>query len=179
PDGRYTESGTATVAGGILIMRERRPNRAPRFDYSSRGAYFITTNVKHRAEWFGRMQGGRMVLNADGLIAHRCWMEIPEHFPGVRVDAFVVMPDHVNGIIIIDDAPFPGDGRPNHAIIPVVVGSYKSAVSKLIHRFGSPSFQWQRSYHDTVIRDHHALRGVRRYIGENSVRRGGDRMVNV
>ena len=104
-DGRNTESGTATVAGGILMMRERRPNRAPRFDYSSRGAYFITTNVKHRAEWFGRLRDGRMVLNADGLIAHRCWMEIPEHFPGVRVDAFVVMPDHVHGILVIDDVP--------------------------------------------------------------------------
>ncbi|MCU0845882.1 MAG: transposase, partial [Spirochaetes bacterium] len=106
-------------------------------------------NVKHRAEWFGRVREGFMVLNADGLIAHRCWAEIPEHFPGVKVDAFVVMPDHVHGIIIIDDASFPGDGQPNHAIIPVVVGSYKSAVSKLIHRFGSPSFQWQRSYHHT------------------------------
>ncbi len=152
----------------------------PRFDYSSRGAYFLTTNVKHRAEWFGRLRDGRMVLNADGLIAHRCWMEIPEHFPGVRVDAFVVMPDHVHGIIVIDDAPFVGarhawplQKAPNHAIIPVVVGSYKSAVSKLIHRFGSPSFQWQRSYHDTVIRDHHALHWIRRYIGENPVRRGG------
>ena len=75
PDGRYTESGTATVAGGILIMPERRPNRMPRFDYSSRGACFLTTNVKHRAECFGRLRDGRMVLNADGLIAHRCWME--------------------------------------------------------------------------------------------------------
>ena len=146
-------------------MRERKPNRMPRFDYSSRGAYFLTMNVKHRAEWFGRVRDGCMVLNADGLIAHRCWAEIPEHFPVVKVDAFVVMPDHVHGIIIIDDAPVVGDGRaylvgarhawplpkaPNHAIIPVVVGSYKSAVSKLVHRFGSASFQWQRSYRDTI-----------------------------
>ena len=181
-------------------MRERKPNRMSRFDYSSRGAYFITMNVKHRAEWFGRVFEGCMVLNADGLIAHRCWAEIPEHFPGVKVDAFVVMPDHVHGIIIIDDAPFPGDGRDflvgarhawplpkispgpyysahNHAIIPVAVGSYKSAVSKSVHRFGSASFQWQRSYHDTVIRDHHALHGIRRYIRENAARWGGEAAV--
>jgi hypothetical protein len=71
----------------------------------------ITTNVKHRAEWLGRVRDDRMVLNADGLIAHRCWMDIPEHFPGVKVDAFLVMPDHVHGLIIIDDASFPGNGR--------------------------------------------------------------------
>jgi len=186
-DGRNTESGTATVAGGILIMHERRPNRAPRFDYSSRGAYFITTNVKHRAEWFGRLRDGRMVLNADGLIAHRCWMEIPEHFPGVRIDAFVVMPDHVHGILVIDDVPSVGNAPVGDAYMrplqgndrtkmtmPKIVQQYKAAVTREINRvYGHAIFQWQRSYHDTIIRDHQALHGIRRYIGENPVRRGG------
>ncbi len=117
-------------------MRERKPNRMPRFDYSSRGAYFITMNVKHRAEWFGRVLEGCMVLNADGLIAHRCWAEIPEHFPGVKVDAFVVMPDHVHGIIIIDDVPpwgthicVPhGDMIGPKMTIPKIIQQYKAAV---------------------------------------------------
>ncbi len=180
-------------------MRERRPNRMPRFDYSSRGACFLTTNVKHRAECFGRLRDGRMVLNADGLIAHRCWMEIPEHFPGVKVDAFVVMPDHVHGILVIDDVPSVGNAvvvdasvgdaymrplqrRPQRdqadrtkMTIPKIVQQYKAAVTREINRvYGQAIFQWQRSYHDTVIRDHHALQGIRRYIGENPARRGGD-----
>jgi REP element-mobilizing transposase RayT len=160
-------------------MRERRPNRMPRFDYSSRGA-----SHHHERQTPRRMvrPPARRPHGAERRRPHRAPVldGDPGTFSGVRVDAFVVMPDHVHGIIVIDDASFVGarhawplQKTPNHAIIPVVVGSYKSAVSKLIHRFGSPSFQWQRSYHDTIIRDHGALHWIRRYIGENPVRRGG------
>ncbi|MBN1532159.1 MAG: hypothetical protein JXA20_05815, partial [Spirochaetes bacterium] len=67
------------------------------------GAYFITVNVKDRVRLFGEVRDGTMVLNADGVVAHTFWESIPDHFPGCSIDEFVVMPDHVHGIVIIDE----------------------------------------------------------------------------
>ncbi|MBD3311050.1 MAG: transposase [Candidatus Magasanikbacteria bacterium] len=72
------------------------------WDYSSNGYYFITICVKDRKEVFGGVVNGVMVLNKVGLIAHNFWLEIPNHFCHVFLDEFVIMPDHVHGIILID-----------------------------------------------------------------------------
>ena len=71
------------------------------WDYAA-GAYFITINTAHRVQWFGQIKNGNMKLSAFGEIAARFWHDIPNHFPSVRLDAFVVMPDHIHGILVID-----------------------------------------------------------------------------
>ena len=78
--------------------------RLPGWDYAAPGAYFITICTRGRAHAFGGIKGGIMHLSAIGEIAHRFWQEIPQHFPRVTVDAFVVMPDHIHGIIILPAA---------------------------------------------------------------------------
>lgn len=76
--------------------------RAPWWNYGSNAAYFVTICTKYHIHYFGRVINDKMVLSQAGKIADRCWREIPEHFPFVKLGAYVVMPNHVHGIIIID-----------------------------------------------------------------------------
>ena len=77
-------------------------NRWQDWDYAA-GAYFITICTAGRERWLGKIENGSMHLSPVGETAARFWHEIPNHFPHVRLDAFVVMPDHVHGILVIDD----------------------------------------------------------------------------
>ena len=76
--------------------------RASWWNYDSNAAYFITICTKDRIHYFGKVVNGEMHLSAFGKIAQQCWDEIPQHFPFVILDEFVVMPNHIHGIIIID-----------------------------------------------------------------------------
>lgn len=82
---------------------DRRAVRVPGYDYTSPGAYFVTVMAHQREMLFGKIENDEMRLNAHGKIVAECWHEIPKHFPHVEVGAFVVMPNHVHGIIVITD----------------------------------------------------------------------------
>jgi len=112
------------------------------YDYSRVGAYFVTLCAVDRKCLFGEIVAGEMRLNQIGTLVASCWGEIPKHFPNVTLDEFVVMPNHLHGILLLGDA-VAGHARP----LPVIVGSFKSAVSRLA---GFPV--WQRSYWDRIIR---------------------------
>jgi putative transposase len=75
------------------------------YDYSRPGAYFVTLCVRGRECLFGKIENGDIVLNDAGEFAKMCWVAIPEHFPHVKLDEFVIMPDHVHGILIFRDFP--------------------------------------------------------------------------
>jgi len=72
-------------------------------DYSSPGAYFITTCTKNKIPYFGEITDGQIVLSGSGKIVKKYWREIPDHFGNTKLDEFVVMPDHIHGILIIDN----------------------------------------------------------------------------
>jgi REP element-mobilizing transposase RayT len=76
--------------------------RAKWWDYSQNGTYFITLNTLNRERFFGIISKGKMNLSNIGKIAQHCWEEIPNHFPFVNLGAFVIMPDHVHGILNIN-----------------------------------------------------------------------------
>ncbi len=76
--------------------------RLPNWDYGSNGMYFITICTKNREHFFGDVIDGKMQLNEIGNMAEKYWFEIPAHFPFVKLGAFVVMPNHIHGIVIID-----------------------------------------------------------------------------
>ena len=84
-------------------IHHRQSIRIANLNYSQPGAYFITVCTHQRKNLFGEIIDGNMFLNAVGLIAHDCWREIPEHFPMVAVDEFIVMPNHMHGIIVIPE----------------------------------------------------------------------------
>ncbi len=83
-------------------IHHRRSIRLREYDYSQPGAYFITICTQNRTCLFGNVVDGKMVLNDAGEFARKCWMEIPNHFPRVTLDEFVIMPNHIHGIIIIN-----------------------------------------------------------------------------
>jgi REP element-mobilizing transposase RayT len=72
------------------------------YDYASNGAYFITIVTKNRNHFFGKIVDHKMILNEIGKIAKKYWDEIPRHFPFIRLDEMVIMPNHIHGVLWID-----------------------------------------------------------------------------
>ena len=77
--------------------------RLPGYDYASAGRYFITVCTQNRVPFLGKIVQGKMQLNANGTIVEHCWFDLPNHYPNLILDAFVVMPNHFHGIMIIVD----------------------------------------------------------------------------
>jgi putative transposase len=84
-------------------QHHRRTIRLQGYDYSQVGAYFITICTHNRECLFGTITDGEMILNEYGRIVQQCWLEIPDHFPHAELDGFMVMPNHVHGIVVITD----------------------------------------------------------------------------
>jgi putative transposase len=128
------------------------------FDYSHPGAYFVTICALNRECVFGEIVEGHMEQNSTGDVAAFCWYEIPNHFENVVLDAFVVMPNHIHGVLLLTDTAAAGHARP----LPAMIGGFKSAVSR---RVGFAV--WQRSYWERVIGNENELNFIRHYIDEN------------
>ena len=88
-------------------IHHRRSIRLRGYDYTRAGAYFVTACTHARECLFGQIVGGEMCLSAFGLVADAYWQSIPDHFAGVELDAFVVMPNHIHGIVVLPDASTP------------------------------------------------------------------------
>ena len=81
-------------------VHHRRAIRLQRYDYSNKGVYFVTICTEKRVQMFGEVSDGVMHVNERGEIAQRMWDTLPERFPGVELDAFIVMPNHIHGVLI-------------------------------------------------------------------------------
>ena len=160
---------------------ERKELRLKEYDYSQPGAYFVTICTKDRLNLFGEIVNEQMHLSAAGQIARRCWDELPDHFGSIELDQFVVMPNHIHGIIIILDGPVGAThASPQREerkerkrnTLGDMVGSFKSAVTKRINEInGTPGAPfWQRGYYDHIIRDDRSLTRIREYILNNPLR---------
>ncbi len=153
-------------------IHHRRSIRLRGHDYAGRGVYFVTICVAKNRPLFGTVVNGQMVLNDAGRIAAGCWRDIPKHFPQVSLDEWVVMPDHVHGIITIHSvgvknlSPIPPrSARPcgTSRTVGSIVRGFKIGVTKLLDG-DSP---WQRNYYDIIVRDARALNNIRAYIRNN------------
>ena len=85
--------------------QNRRSIRLQGYDYSQAGAYFVTICTQNKECLFGDIANGKMVLNDAGRMAEKCWCDIPVHFPHAGLDEWVIMPNHVHGILSIVDSP--------------------------------------------------------------------------
>jgi REP element-mobilizing transposase RayT len=168
----------------MTLFREKyrvESARMPHWDYSWPGCYFVTICTKNRTSYFGRIADGSMNLSALGVHAAACWQEIPTHHPRVEIDEFIVMPNHVHGIIVITGPErLPkmrkrgqigrvqdlSEVHPKSSSLASVVGAFKSAVTNRC-RTQSPDFDWQPRFHDRVIRGKNSMQTVREYIREN------------
>lgn len=165
----------------------RRSIRLPGYDYSQEGGYFVTLCASGRACLFGGIIAGEMQLNTIGQMAEKEWKRLERRFPHIELDEFVVMPNHVHGIIFImgrgaadtgsDDssailrrAPTREQfGHPVEGSIPTIIRSYKAAVAYRYNRINGCSGNpvWQRNYYEHVLRNERDLDAVRRYIRNN------------
>lgn len=159
----------------------RKSIRLPHYDYTQAGAYFVTIVTRKRVPLFGEVLNGGVELSQYGQIARRTWEEIPRHFPNVSLDAFIVMPNHIHGIVFINEAK-PAKVGAQHAAplrgtklsvqpgsLGAMVRSYKSTVTREInlHR-GTPGGRvWQRNYYEHIIRDYPDLEEIRDYVVNN------------
>jgi REP element-mobilizing transposase RayT len=153
----------------------RHSIRLPNYDYTQPGEYFITIVTYKRDLLFGEIVNEEMRLNDFGKIADECWREIPNHFPNVELGAYVVMPNHMHGIIIIHDARgtiyrAPSQEqfqKPVAGSIPTIVRTYKAAVTRRIGCEHNITGIWQRNYYEHVIRNEIDFQNKTDYIEAN------------
>lgn len=169
----------------------RRSTRLKNYDYSTPGAYFITICTHQRECLFGEIVDGAMQLNRLGLVVAAHWKNLPKYHPRLKLDEFVVMPNHVHGIIFLAD-PFVGAGFDDHlngltnntlakpaptdAALPTqghsiseIIRGFKTfsarQINQIRHITGVPV--WQRNYYDRIIRNETSLQQIRQYIDNN------------
>ena len=181
-------------------FHHRRSIRLRDYDYSRAGAYFVTSCAFQRECLFGEVVDGEMRLNDAGRLVTTICDSLPQRYPGLEVDAFVVMPNHIHGIVVIHDpvgaiheSPIfesdmktgasrerairesPQQGR-RTMTLSKVVGYLKMNTAKGINQArdnpGVPV--WQRDYFERVIRDDRELDGIRQYIVDNPAKWGED-----
>mgnify|MGYP001201188498 FL=1 len=141
----------------------RRSIRLEGFDYSRVGAYFLTICTWQRECLLGEVRDGKTLLTEAGEIAVSHWREIPVRFPTVTLDAFVVMPNHLHGILRITQR------AENAPTLGQILRAYKSlsgiAMNRTLGRSERPV--WQRNYYERRIPSDTVLEAVRRYIQAN------------
>jgi putative transposase len=146
------------------------------WDYSSRGWYFVTICTFGKRCTLGKGVGGTIVLSRFGVIAESEMRAVSGHYPNVYVDRFVVMPNHVHSIIVIDGqhhySPDPEPlaklrPRSSAAALSAIVGSYKAGVSRICHATGLAGFAWQTRFYEQILRSNAAVNAVRDYIDRN------------
>jgi putative transposase len=168
--------------------------RLQNWDYGWSAPYFVTICTQNRECNFGEIVDGKMQLSVIGEMAQKYWMEIPKHFPFVTLDAFVVMPNHVHGIVVIDKpvetlhvetlhatslppnppTPSPKNEKmasisPKPGSLSTIIRSYKSVVTKNARHLHA-EFAWQPRFHDHIIRTNESYENIKTYINENPVK---------
>jgi putative transposase len=161
------------------LMHDRKLIRLPGFDYSSGRYYFITICVNDHINSFGFIRNKIMHLSENGIIAQDQWNWLGKQYPYLELVTFIVMPDHIHGVLYIDEGYYkknPGRNCRDRSLqeenskikpLPELIGAYKTTVSKRIHLAGDILFRWQKSYHDHIIRNNNALERIIEYIETN------------
>jgi REP element-mobilizing transposase RayT len=171
----------------------RRSIRLPGYDYTMAGFYAITMCTEDRACYFGNVVDGKMQLNTAGRIADECWRAIPAHFPDAILHAYVIMPNHVHGIVEIRNVPETRNGgetavgannySPLHELntqnkphgtsrtIGSIVRGFKIGVTKQLNRS-----IWQRNYYEHIIRDNDEYDHTVEYIKNNPLQWASDKL---
>ncbi len=153
----------------------RKSLRLPNCDYTQTGAFFITMITKNRECLFGSVFQSEIRLSPLGNIVNDVWQSIPLHFPQATVNHFVIMPNHIHGIISMAGARhmpqqnFEQFGKPVSGSIPTIIRSFKSEVTRRFNILrNSPGGKvWQRNFYERVIRDEEEFQKLSDYILAN------------
>lgn len=164
-------------------------SRMKNWDYSWDASYFVTICIQDRGFYFGDVVKGEMILSEIGEIAKRYWLEIPVKFPHAELNEFMVMPNHIHGIIVINKMDRDAINRVCTGVNNNQIGRGQGGVtgkknpmlsdglSKVIRWFKGrvafearkidPTFVWQARFHDHIIRNDEAFQRVKEYIFNN------------
>lgn len=158
----------------------RKPLRLKNYAYSTGGSYYVTLCTKNKITYFGEIIAAKMMLNDFGKIAEYYWKQIVEYYDHIVLDEFVIMPNHLHGIIIICDDAVTGRcpvttnsamGKVRYGILSKVVNSYKGIVTKTINNTNTNlKFTCQRSFYDHIIRNEDSLAKIREYTKNNPLK---------
>jgi putative transposase len=171
-----------------MSYHERRSVRLKNYDYRSSALYFITICTKDRIKIFGEIKNGQVILNKYGISARQEWIKTAQIRANVELDAFIIMPDHIHGIIAIRNLKVDPDrgmaghapltysisvnrrfGHPIKKSLASIIGSYKASVSREINKLRQTPGQsvWHRNFYEHIIRNEKELYAVRKYIMNN------------
>ena len=159
---------------------KRRAQRLKQFSYNNAGHYFVTINTKHNFPYFGNINCYKLQLNNIGIIVDLQWNNIPMHYNNVIIDEYIIMPNHLHGIVIITKtvgnrlACSANKTNRNIELLPKVIGSFKAGVSREVRKI-VPEFYWQKSYYDHIIRNEKSLEKIREYICFNHLKESRNR----
>jgi len=163
--------------------------RLPGWDYAAAGFYFVTICTKDREPFFGEVVEGEMRLSEIGEILAEEWQKTEQIREMVSLDEWVIMPNHLHGIIVIHDPV----ETPRHVETPrgletprrgvsttgkhwkpntlgAIINQIKSKCTKRIRAAGHPDFAWQARFYDHIIRDEGSLHRIRQYIQDNPLK---------
>ena len=149
---------------------QRRSLRLRHHDYRDSGAYFITICTHQRKCIFGSIPDTAFVPNSLGTIVANSWAELPDHYSNLALDSFVVMPNHIHGLLFLTEA------SPRYPLSEIIRG-FKTFSARQINRARNVSDLpvWQRGFHEHVVRSDESLSNIRQYIETNPARWAIDR----
>jgi len=154
----------------------RRSIRLPGYDYGQPGAYFVTICTYRRECTLGVVRERKVLLSVSGNIVEQSWCALSDHFLFVELDTFVIMPNHLHGIIIVKDydqkdALVLSNGTRSRSV-GSVVQNFKSVSTRKVNQvFGKCGMTfWQRGYYERIVRDDTEWNSLRQYIASNPER---------
>jgi len=182
-------------------VHRRSSIRLKNYDYSRDGAYFVTICTQGRECLLGKIKNEEVELSPAGKMIQEIWKNLPQHHPGFEMDEFIVMPNHIHGIIILMEnvgvglraypstemaEPKQKAGQPRRVAptitLPEVVHHFKSYTTaryrERVENANWPPFPgrlWQRNYYEHIIRNENSLKKIREYIINNPIRWQFDR----
>ena len=166
----------------IKTVNRRRSIRLKGYDYSGSGLYFITICTWNHINLFGEIENEQMIISRCGEIAEREWLRTAELRPRVNLHEFIIMPNHMHGIIEINcrgttrrarKAPLKERfGKPVENTILTIIRSYKAAVTKNVRELGCDSniHIWQKNYFEHIIRNEESYLKISEYIMTNPIK---------
>ena len=162
----------------------RRSIRLKEYDYSRAGAYFVTICTHNREYLFGNVVNDETVLSRHGEIVKNVWCNLTNHYLNIKLDAFIVMPNHIHGIIVLIDVDIVGAGlKPaptdltKYYPLSEIVRGFKTFSARHVNELritpGIPV--WQCNYHEHIVRNENELNRIREYIINNPLQWQFDR----
>ena len=184
----------------IMTSHQNKPGRKsirlPNRNYAANGYYFVTICTYKKHCYFGDIVNQNIQLSSIGKIADKFWLEIPQHSKYTYLDEYIIMPNHIHGIIVINNpnnpcrnvswkVPTPDNDynlsrimselSPKSGSLSTIIRSYKSSVTRWSKHNNYNNFAWQPRFYEHIIRNDGSLDNIRKYIINNPAKWSEDK----